>query len=248
MECLTEKVIEKDDTIPELPPKDLTFRIYRDVRFSSDPTPYKTHFSAAWSRTGRKGPYAAYYVQVQPKGSFVGAGVWHPEAPPMALMRKDLDKKSHKIKEVLMGVDMRREFLGGIKPDEKKAVKAFVGMNTENMLKTKPKVCSSSTATALSTTTTQSKIRNSNSNSMKLTSSSLLQGYEIDNPNIDLLKLRNFTIGKKLKDEEVLGPGGLNRIATLVGILTPFVSYLNSVVMPDEDPSDDDEDEEDGED
>ena len=140
VEVLTEKVIEKDDTIPELPPKDLTFRIYRDIRFSPDPTPYKTHFSAAWSRTGRKGPYAGYYVQVQPNGSFVGAGVWHPEAPPMALMRKDVDEKSHKLKAVLMNGDMRKEFLGGIKPDEKKAVKAFVGMNTENMLKTKPKV------------------------------------------------------------------------------------------------------------
>lgn len=63
VECLTEKIIEKDETIPELPAKDLvchilyllsylerdqgaydlkkTFRIYRDVRFSSDPTPYK---------------------------------------------------------------------------------------------------------------------------------------------------------------------------------------------------------------
>ena len=65
VESLTEKIIEKDETIPELPPKDLvsiylyaclilsakcpqTFRIYRDVRFSSDPTPYKTHYSAAW--------------------------------------------------------------------------------------------------------------------------------------------------------------------------------------------------------
>ena len=140
VESLTEKIIEKDETIPELPPKDLTFRIYRDIRFSPDPTPYKTHFSAAWSRTGRKGPYAAYYVQVQPNGSFVGAGVWHPEAAPMALLRKEIDKKSHKIKEVLIAPDMRKEFFGGIGPDEKKAVKAFVGMNTENALKTKPKV------------------------------------------------------------------------------------------------------------
>lgn len=212
VECLTEKVIEKDETIPELPPKDLTFRIYRDIRFSPDPTPYKTHFSAAWSRTGRKGPYAGYYVQVQPNGSFVGAGVWHPEAPPLALMRKDVDLKSHKIKAVLTAAALRKEFFGGIGNDEKKAVKAFVGMNTENALKTKPK------------------------------------GYEKDNPNIELLKLRNFTIGKKLKDEEVLGPGGLERVAELVGILTPFVSYLNSVVMPDEDPSSDEEEEEESDD
>ena len=140
VESLTPKLIEKDETIPELPPKDLTFRIYRDIRFSPDPTPYKTHFSAAWSRTGRKGPYAGYYVQVQPNGSFVGAGVWHPEAPPLALMRKDVDKKSHRLKNVLMAPELRREFLGGIKEDEKKAVKAFVSHNNENMLKTKPKV------------------------------------------------------------------------------------------------------------
>lgn len=61
---MTEKLVEIDETVPELPPKDLvgipfihllfenayiklkkgiqqTFRIYRDVRFSSDPTPYK---------------------------------------------------------------------------------------------------------------------------------------------------------------------------------------------------------------
>lgn len=140
VESLTEKVIEKDETIPELPPKDLTFRIYRDIRFSPDPTPYKTHFSAAWSRTGRKGPYAGYYVQISPGSSFVGAGVWHPEAPPLALMRQDIDRKSHKIKKVLMAPDLRKEFFGGIGEVEKKAVKAFVGMNTENMLKTKPKV------------------------------------------------------------------------------------------------------------
>ena len=60
VESLTDKIIEKDETVPELPPKDLvrsfvlpkilnfrmltemqTFRIYRDVRFSSDQTPYK---------------------------------------------------------------------------------------------------------------------------------------------------------------------------------------------------------------
>lgn len=75
MDVLTERIAEVDETIPELPHKDLvsanewlvlesflppfttvscakhgrkTFRIYRDIRFSKDPTPYKTHFSAAW--------------------------------------------------------------------------------------------------------------------------------------------------------------------------------------------------------
>ena len=92
------------------------------------------------SRTGRKGPYAHYYVQIQPGGSFVGGGIWHPEAQPLALLRQDVDRKSHKIKKVLMDPGIRKECFKGIPSDEKKAVKAFVSQNSENMLKTKPKV------------------------------------------------------------------------------------------------------------
>ena len=41
VETLTERIIEADETVPELPIKDVVFRIYRDIRFSKDPTPYK---------------------------------------------------------------------------------------------------------------------------------------------------------------------------------------------------------------
>lgn len=53
-----------------------------------------------------------------------------------------------------------------------------------------------------------------------------MQGYEADNPNIEFLRLKNFTIGRKLKDEEVLGPGFLDTIAGLVGTMAPFVSLI----------------------
>jgi len=141
VETLTEKIAEVDETIPELPPKDLVFRIYRDVRFSSDPTPYKPRFSAAWSRTGRKGPYACYYIQVQPGGKcFVGSGLWQPEARPMALLRTDIDQQSARIKSVLTSPGMRKHIFGGISKDTKKAIQAFCDQNKANALKTKPKV------------------------------------------------------------------------------------------------------------
>lgn len=41
LECLQVQLIEHDETVPELPMKDIIFRIYRDVRFSKNPTPYK---------------------------------------------------------------------------------------------------------------------------------------------------------------------------------------------------------------
>lgn len=55
-------------------------------------------------------------------------------------MRNAIDRKSPKLKIVLMEPSMRKEFLGGIPKDEKKAVKAFCEHNRENALKTKPKV------------------------------------------------------------------------------------------------------------
>ncbi|KIW57111.1 hypothetical protein PV05_05709 [Exophiala xenobiotica] len=202
VETLTEKISEIDETIPELPPKDLVFRIYRDIRFSPDPTPYKPHFSAAWSRTGRKGPYACYYVQIQPGGkSLVGAGLWMPEAQPLALLRADIDRKPHRLKRVLMNPQLRKQILRGAPNDEKKVIKAFATQNSENALKTKPK------------------------------------GYEADNPSIELLRLRNFTLGTSIPDEKVVSEQGLQTILDLIGVLVPFVTYLNSVVMPDEDDS-----------
>lgn len=140
VEAVTERLTEKDETIPDLPPKDLVFRIYRDVRFSSDPTPYKTHFSAAWSRTGRKGPYAAYYVQIAPGNSFVGGGLWCPEAEPLRKLRRAVDGKARKLKSVLRDREIRKNFFGGIKDDEKKVVKTFCEHNAENALKRHPKV------------------------------------------------------------------------------------------------------------
>ncbi|KAI4247836.1 MAG: hypothetical protein L6R42_009524, partial [Xanthoria sp. 1 TBL-2021] len=144
-----------------------------------------------------------------PSGSFVGGGLWCPEAAPLAAMRRDIDRKSHKLKDVLLNPAMRKEFLGGVPKDEKKAVKAFVEQNKENALKTKPK------------------------------------GYDAENPNISLLRLRNYSAGRKLSDEEVVGPKGPERIALLMAALKPFITYLNSVVMPDE-PVDDSEEESDG--
>jgi hypothetical protein len=51
-----------------------------------------------------------------------------------------------------------------------------------------------------------------------------MQGYDADNPNIELLRLRNFTIGKKISDNEVTSAHGLDTIVDLIGTMTPFVS------------------------
>ncbi|RAL11000.1 DUF2461 domain-containing protein [Aspergillus homomorphus CBS 101889] len=213
VETLTEQIIDQDGTIPELPVKDLVFRIHRDIRFSKNPTPYKTHFSAAWSRTGKKGPYAAYYVHCQPGACFVGSGLWMPEADRLARLREDIDHNSHRLKRVLRAPKMRQEIFNGISDDDEKAVEAFVSHNKESALKTKPK--------------------NFLHRLFCFHGSAYAAGYDADNENIQLLRLRSFTIGRPLSDEEMLSPKAQERIAALVEIMEPFVTYLNSVVMPD---------------
>ncbi|KAI9709961.1 MAG: hypothetical protein M1820_003039 [Bogoriella megaspora] len=212
-EALSTKITELDGTVPELPFKDIVFRIYRDIRFTSDPTPYKTHFSAAWSRTGRKGPYAAYYVQIAPGNSFVGGGLWLPSAEPLAALRRDIDQRPHRIKTVLTEEGLRKDFLGGIGKDDKKATRAFAAQNSNNALKTKPK-------------------------------KPLLHmhhGFSADHPNIELLKLRNFTVGRKLSDDEVILSTGLEKstLVSCIQSLVSWITYLNEVVMPDNPPSSD---------
>jgi hypothetical protein len=51
-----------------------------------------------------------------------------------------------------------------------------------------------------------------------------LQGYENDHRDIELLRLKNYTIGKKLADKDVLAPQALNTICNLLATLVPFVS------------------------
>lgn len=55
------------------------------------------------------------------------------------------------------------------------------------------------------------------------------QGFDADHPNIDLLRLRNFTMGRKLDDSEILGPNGLEKVISIMKCLKPLVSVLSSV-------------------
>jgi hypothetical protein len=63
-----------------------------------------------------------------------------PEAQPLALLRRNIDRKPEVIRRVLTDAALRKKVLGVIPNDEKKAVKAFALHNAENALKTKPKV------------------------------------------------------------------------------------------------------------
>src|SRR5712691_7865163 len=61
-------------------------RIYRDIRFSKDKSPYKTYVAAHfWQAKGKEGTAPAYYLHLEPGASSIGGGIWQPE--PSALKR-----------------------------------------------------------------------------------------------------------------------------------------------------------------
>lgn len=127
--ALGRAIMTVDDTVPELPIKDLTFRIYRDIRFSNDRTPYKTFLAAYYSRSGRKGPWAGYYFSLEPGGkTLLACGLWQPPAPDLALVRSSIDESFERWREVLEDPGFV-EFFGG-----KEGL-----MKTEDQLKTCPK-------------------------------------------------------------------------------------------------------------
>jgi uncharacterized protein (TIGR02453 family) len=70
------------------------FRIYRDVRFAKDKSPYKTHASAQFRhRAGRDAHAPAFYLHLEPGNVFVGAGSWHPGREALASIRTAIAEK-----------------------------------------------------------------------------------------------------------------------------------------------------------
>ncbi len=81
-----------DADFSELKAKDCIFRIFRDVRFGKDKTPYKPNFGAAFSKSGRKGSGAGFYLHIEPGGKcFIGGGLWQPEPDALKKIRQEID-------------------------------------------------------------------------------------------------------------------------------------------------------------
>jgi uncharacterized protein (TIGR02453 family) len=80
---LIPRVREIDRQLGLVEAKECVFRIYRDVRFSTNKEPYKYHLGAYIANGGRKSRFAGYYLHLQPKQSFLAAGAYLP--PPEIL-------------------------------------------------------------------------------------------------------------------------------------------------------------------
>ncbi len=77
------------------------FRIYRDIRFSSDKRPFKTHVGVQFSYARGKDVHSpCYYLHLEPEGCFVAAGVWHPDASALTQIRTAIVSNPEQWKKV----------------------------------------------------------------------------------------------------------------------------------------------------
>jgi uncharacterized protein (TIGR02453 family) len=64
------------------------FRIHRDVRFSKDKSPYKTHVGLHFRHElGREAYAPGFYLHLEPRATFSGAGIWHPDSATLKRVR-----------------------------------------------------------------------------------------------------------------------------------------------------------------
>ncbi|WP_372743991.1 DUF2461 domain-containing protein [Lutibacter sp.] len=76
------------------------FRIYRDVRFSKDKTPYKPHFAGNFVRATNK-LRGGYYLRIRPGESFLAGGFWEPNKEDLLRIRKEFEMDTSEIREIL---------------------------------------------------------------------------------------------------------------------------------------------------
>jgi uncharacterized protein (TIGR02453 family) len=123
--ALISKIAEFDDDIKNVEASECVFRIYRDVRFSHDKTPYKTHFGVfVASAGGRKSQRGGYYLHLDPAGCFVGAGVWCPQPNLLKALRKSVYDNIDELNEIRFEKNFASKFQKFFEEDKLKTVPA----------------------------------------------------------------------------------------------------------------------------
>lgn len=122
-DLVTEMDIRLARIAPELmgDPRRSMFRIHRDVRFSSDKSPYKTH-AACWffhadgsSKVGREahGGGAGLYFHLEPGASLAGGGIWMPPRPALQRIRTAITRDARGFERVVTAPALRKR-MGGL--------------------------------------------------------------------------------------------------------------------------------------
>ena len=153
------------------------FRIYRDVRFSKDKTPYKAHFAGSFSRAGAH-LRGGYYLRIKPGETFIAAGFWEPNKEDLFRIRKELETDASEFRSVINATNFKNTW-GSLVGEE---------------LKTAPK------------------------------------GFDKEDPNIDLIRKKQFIFVRNMVDKEVLAPNFLEEVNSSFKRIRPYFDLMSDIL------------------
>lgn len=113
IDALIAEIGKFDPAVSHFKAKDCVFRIYRDVRFSKDKSPYKTHFGAHITSAPRKSEIhsrAGYYIHLQPGASMLGGGAYLPESKWLRAIREKIYSETDLFKSILNDQSFKKYF------------------------------------------------------------------------------------------------------------------------------------------
>jgi uncharacterized protein (TIGR02453 family) len=162
-------------------PKKSPFRIYRDVRFAKDKSPYKTNAAAGFpyaeGTESRRG--AGGYFHLSPGEIYIGAGMWHPEPAWLRAWRQTLLEKRDEVHDAI---------------EDPAFVEEFGSLGTDGDRLSRPPA-----------------------------------GVAADDPDIELLKLKDVGFGRRMSDEEAFSPDLPDTIARSFSTAVPVLRLLSSI-------------------
>ncbi len=153
------------------------FRIYRDVRFSKDKSPYKSWLAAGISVDGRKLDGPEYYIHIEPNNSFIAAGYWRPKKEHLDAIRQEIDYNAETFSEVLSA--------GQWTVDD---------LSPEDKLSRPP------------------------------------AGYNADDPQIEIFKLKSFIIHQPLSNKELADAGAMNTVIGICKRIYPLKKFIQEAI------------------
>ncbi|MDH6535455.1 DUF2461 domain-containing protein [Parabacteroides sp. 52] len=107
---LIDKISVFDPEIKGLEAKNCLFRIYRDIRFSPNKLPYKTHFAAYIAKGGRNSEYAGYYFHLEPDNCLLSGGIWMPPSKLLKMLRQDIYDQIDEFTAILEDPSFKKAF------------------------------------------------------------------------------------------------------------------------------------------
>lgn len=104
------EIAKFDNNIRNILAKDCIFRIFKDVRFSKDKTPYKPNFGAYIVKGGKKSGFAGYYIHIEPDKSFLGGGVYMPQSAELKSIRQEIFENVDDFKQIITNRSFNKYF------------------------------------------------------------------------------------------------------------------------------------------